>query len=102
MSNEPLKVQVARLEERIVGLDQKIEQHNDVSSLSHATLAAEVRTLSEYIKGTLSRHSEKLDSHQSQIQELKRDRSWVIGIFGVLWAALIAYVNSRFRGGNHV
>lgn len=86
---EPLKVQVARLEERLVGLDAKVDQHNEASAASHAALSAEFRSLSEHLKHTL----DKIESHGSQIQDLKRDRTWVVGIFGLMWAAAIAYFN---------
>lgn len=68
-----IRVQVARVEERLVAMDEKQDK-----------LAVDV-----------TRALLKLDTHQESIYKYKNDRNWVIGIFGIFYAGLIAWIRAR-------
>jgi uncharacterized membrane protein len=68
-----IRVQVARVEERLMAMDKK--QDELVVNVNKALL--------------------KIEIQQESIFKYKNDRNWVIGIFGVFYAGLIAWVKSR-------
>ena len=72
---ESVKVQVARIEERQVSMDEKQDViASDVSSILL-----------------------RLCEQQKSIEKYKNDRNWVVGIFGVLYAGMLAWIES-WRG----
>lgn len=97
---ESIEVQVGRLDERLMNLDQKVEMHNEMSMVSHANLAEEVRRLSGKIEIIFDRYDEKLQQNSKSIDELKRDRTWMFGVFSILWATIFAYFKHKLGGSD--
>ena len=70
-----LKVQIARIDERLKGMSEK----QDCIQHSVATVL------------------EKMDDHTKTIEGYKADRNWIVAIFGVLYAGVIAWLEIRSR-----
>lgn len=71
-----VKIQVARVEERLVAMGDRQE-----------TVAKNVGTI-------LS----KMHLHEKTLSKYKSDRNWVLGLFGVLYAGLIAWLERGHLG----
>jgi hypothetical protein len=67
--HEPLAVTLARIEERLIALDGKVDDHAETSKDIHKL------------------HRERLNSHSGDLDSLKQSRASVRGVLGVLLVA---------------
>jgi chromosome segregation ATPase len=70
-----LKVQVARVDERLKGVSEK----------------------QDCIQERLERALNKMDNHSKAINKFKSDKAWLSTIFGVLYAGMLAWIEYRSK-----
>jgi len=70
-----VKVQIARIDERLKNIGEK----QDAIQTSVAAILS------------------KMGGHAKAIEKYKNDRKWITGIFGALYAALLAWIEYRFK-----
>jgi hypothetical protein len=90
-------VNLARVEERIIALDQKVELHQQRDSDQHHLLQSEIRSVHQLLVMNLKEQSVKIERNSDDINSLKRDRVWIVSLFGLIWAGLVMYFEYRFR-----
>ena len=81
---ELVTVHVARIDERVLALAEDIRELKE-SQKQHREESS--RVLEEIAK--------KIDSQNTTINQYKNDRTWVIGIFGVLYSGMLLWVKSK-------
>jgi chromosome segregation ATPase len=81
-----VKVQVARVEERLVSMCEK--QENIAKDISN-------------ISTKLDTHQQAVELYKADIDKYntvyKNDKKWAMGIFGVLYGIVIAWIEYRSR-----
>ena len=81
---EQVTVHVARIDERVQSLVDDIRELKE-SQKQHREESSRV----------LEEIARKIDSQNTTINQYKNDRTWVIGIFGVLYSGLLLWVKSK-------
>ena len=94
-----IKAELARLEERIIALDEKADLYHDQSKEAHQGLSEKVCRIATMVEETLKRQQEVIFQTKDKVNELVRDRAWMIAIFGLFWGLMIAYIEWRGHKG---
>ena len=83
---EVLSVHVARIDERVHSLVEDLRELKEAQR-SHRDESVEA----------LRCISEKIGDQNDAIKQYKNDRIWIIGVFGVLYSALLTWVKHKLN-----
>lgn len=111
MQREGIETKIVRLEERMVALDQKIDFAHEQNDKQHEMVAKELSKLSSLIEQTalhqsneirdnkkeIDKNTKQIFEHHDKIQTFERDKKWVIGLLGLMWALFLAYIEFRIH-----
>ena len=75
---------VARIDERMASLIEDLKDLKEVQKTHREESNLFLRDISE-----------KVGTQNKSIEQYRNDRMWVIGIFGTLYAGLLAWVKSK-------
>lgn len=95
---EDLAIGIARLEERIVALDEKVDLHQQRDSDQHKLLQNEIQAVHNLLVIALKEQSRKIQKNTDDIGTFKRDRVWIVSVFGLLWGILVTYIQVKLKG----
>ena len=98
-----LKVQVGRIEERVSFFVDRIDSLEEKIDLHAAQSAEQAKQVSEKIDNFASTviakqktQDDEIQDSRDKINELRRDRAWVIGIWGFVQLGFFAWLKLKF------
>lgn len=98
MTEERISAHLARLEERIVALDQKVEINHNRNTEQRQSIQTELARVHSLLVLSLKEHTKEITKLRDDTNTIKRDRVWFTSLFGLFWALLLIYVESKFKG----
>lgn len=98
MSSLNIQAHLARLEQVVISLDKKVDCYSDQSNEQHQDLKNDLISLSQEFNDVIEKQNDKLQTQREDILTFKRDKAWMISIFGLFWGIMVIYIQLKLRG----
>ena len=89
--------QIARLDERMISLEEKLDLFQKQLSENHQTLRSDLFCLKKELKSFVYDNAKKNEQVRDDINTLKHDKVWMTSIFGLVWAIVLIYINWKLK-----